>query len=274
MGAFILAIIAICAGFLGALLGLGGGVILVPGALFISSATDWISPLTPQSAVGLSVMMMIFTGLASTISYMKSGFVDYKAGLLFFAGAAPGAIVGAMLNGRFDVDSFNLFFGVLLIVLATIMLIRDYMKPIDFFVKRAKTRTFTDKQGATYTYGYPVSIALVLSFVVGTLSGMFGIGGGALLVPAMLVLFHFPPHIAVATSMLLVFLSSLVNASSHMALGNIPWAVVLPVVIGGYIGGKLGAATSKKLQSKTLVVILRIVLLIMGIRSVMIGLIG
>lgn len=90
----------------------------------------------------------------------------------------------------------------------------------------------------------------------------------------MLVLFHFPPHIAVATSMFLVFLSSLVNAGSHITLGNIPWTEVLPVVVGGYIGGKLGAAANKKIQSKTLVIILRIVLLVMGIRSVMIGLIG
>ena len=274
MGLLVLAFIAICAGFLGALLGLGGGVILVPGALFISGATDWISPLTPQSAVGLSVMMMIFTGLASSLSYMKSGLVDVKAGLVFFIGAAPGAIVGAILNGRFDVPSFNVFFGILLIVLASIMLVRDYMKPIHIFVKHAKLNTFVDNEGQSFTYGYPLSVAITLSFVVGMLSGLFGIGGGALLVPAMLVLFHFPPHVAVATSMFLVFLSSLVNAGSHITLGNIPWAEVLPVIIGGYIGGKLGAATNKKIQSKTLVVILRVVLLVMGIRSVMIGLIG
>lgn len=274
MGFVMLALIAICAGFLGALLGLGGGVILVPGALFISGATDWIAPLTPQTAVGLSVMMMIFTGFASSVSYMKSGLVDFKAGFVFFAGAAPGAIVGAVLNGRFDVPSFNVFFGVLLIVLATIMLLRDYMKPIDLFVQRAKTTTFTDGEGNHFTYGYPVSVAVLLAFIVGMISGLFGIGGGALLVPAMLILFHFPPHVAVATSMFLVFLSALVNAGSHMTLGNIPWANVLPVVIGGYIGGKLGAATNKKIQSKTLVIILRVVLLVMGIRSVMIGLIG
>lgn len=274
MGFIVLALLAISAGFLGALLGLGGGVILVPGALFISSATDWITPLTPQSAVGLSVMMMIFTGFASSMSYMRSGLVDQRAGLVFFAGAAPGAIVGAILNGRFDVPSFNLFFGVLLIMLASIMLLRDYMKPLNFFVKRAHTKMFVDQDGRTFTYGYPVTVAVMISFVVGMLSGLFGIGGGALLVPVMLLLFHFPPHMAVATSMFLVFLSSLVNAGSHMTLGNIPWANVLPVVIGGYIGGKLGAATNKKIQSKTLVIILRVVLLVMGIRSVMIGLIG
>ena len=274
MGVVVLALIAICAGFLGALLGLGGGVILVPGSLYVSEHTTWIAALTPQSAVALSVMMMIFTGLASSMSYMKSGLVDYKAGLTFFIGAAPGAVVGAVLNGYFDEDSFHLFFGVLLMILATIMIVRDKLKPIHWFVRRSKVRHFTDAHGTQFTYGYPIPFAIILSFFVGMLSGLFGIGGGALLVPAMLILFHFPPHIAVATSMFLVFLSSLVNAGSHMALGNIPWANVLPVVIGGYIGGKLGAAMTKKLQSQTLVIILRIVLLIMGVRSVIIGIMG
>ena len=61
MGVVVLALIAICAGFLGALLGLGGGVILVPGSLYVSEHTMWIATLTPQSAVALSVMMMILS---------------------------------------------------------------------------------------------------------------------------------------------------------------------------------------------------------------------
>lgn len=271
MGTIALLVIAISAGFLGALLGLGGGVILVPAALFISGATSWITELTPQTAVGLSVMMMIFTGLASSRSYMKSGLVDYKAAWIFLAGAAPGTIIGATLNSRLDLPSFNLYFGILLIVLATILLVRDYLKPINWFVTHGIKRTFTAKDGQQFYYGYPIWFALMLTFGVGMLSGLFGIGGGSLLVPAMLILFRFPPHVAVATSMFLVFLSSLVNVSSHMLLGNIPWMEVLPVVIGGYIGGKLGAATNKNLHSKTLVSILRMVLLVMGIRSVIMG---
>lgn len=90
-----------------------------------------------------------------------------------------------------------------------------------------------------------------------------------MIVPAMLILFLFPPHVAVATSMFLVFLTSIVNSASHIYLGNVPWLYTLPVIPGAYIGAKLGATLNKKLNSKTLVVALRIVLLLLGIRSIL-----
>jgi uncharacterized membrane protein YfcA len=80
----ILAIIGLASGVIGALVGLGGGIILVPATLFIGINLGMIPNITPQSVVGLSVFMMIFTGLASTLSYMKIKTIDYKSGLIFF----------------------------------------------------------------------------------------------------------------------------------------------------------------------------------------------
>ena len=125
-----------------------------------------------------------------------------------------------------------------------------------------------DQEGKTHIYGYPIWFAFILTFFVGMCSGLFGIGGGSMIVPAMLILFLFPPHVAVATSMFLVFLTSLVNSASHIYLGNVPWLYTLPVVPGAYIGAKLGSILNKRLNSKTLVVVLRIVLLLLGIRSI------
>lgn len=81
---FLLVIIALFSGLVGALVGLGGGIILVPATLFVGLNLGMIPDITPQKVVGLSVVMMIFTGLASTLSFMKSKTVDYKSGLLFF----------------------------------------------------------------------------------------------------------------------------------------------------------------------------------------------
>ena len=265
----LLLVIALCSGIVGALVGLGGGVILVPATLFVGINLGYIPDITPQTVVGLSVIMMIFTGLASTLSYVKSKTVDFKTGFIFFAGSIPGTMLGAWLNKGLDLPSFNLYFGILLIILATILLVRDYLKPVKWFVEHGTKRTYIDAEGKEYVYGYPIWFALLLTFVVGMMSGLFGIGGGSMIVPAMLILFLFPPHVAVATSMFLVFLTSIVNSASHIYLGNVPWIYTIPVIIGAYVGAKLGANLNKKLNSKALVVALRIVLLLLGVRSIL-----
>ncbi|WP_146550744.1 sulfite exporter TauE/SafE family protein [Rummeliibacillus suwonensis] len=269
----LLAVIGVCSGVIGALVGLGGGAILIPATLFIGTTFGMIDDLTPQKVVGLSVIMMIATGLASTLSYMKAKMVDYKSGFIFFLGSAPGTIVGAYMNKGIDLPSFNLYFGILLIILAIILLVRDHMKPINWFVEHGKKQQFYhSKDDKEYIYGYPIWFAVLLTFLIGMVSGLFGIGGGSMLVPAMIILFAFPPHVAVATAMFMVFLSSIVNSISHIYLGHVPWLYTLPVVPGAYIGAKLGAAFNKRINSNTLVFTLRIILLLLGIHSVYEGL--
>ena len=108
MAYVIIAILGILSGLVGAIVGLGGGVILVPLTLYFGMELGWIDGITPQTVVGLSVIMMVFTGLSSTLSHMKANTVDYKSGWLFFAGSVPGTILGAYLNKQLDLPSFNL----------------------------------------------------------------------------------------------------------------------------------------------------------------------
>lgn len=270
----LLALVALFSGVIGALVGLGGGIILVPATLFLGITMGWIPDLTPQKIVGLSVVMMVFTGLASTLSYLKKKTVDYRSSLIFFVGSVPGTLLGAWVNKGLDLPSFNLYFGILLLIISTLLLVRKYLKPVKWFVEHGKKKEFTDPEGRTYIYGYPIWFALILTFGVGFMSGLFGIGGGSILVPAMILLFLFPPHVAVGTSMFMVFLSSLVNSATHISLGNVPWLYTIPVIPAAYIGAKYGAYLNSKLKSETLVTILRFVLLLMGIRSIYEGILG
>ena len=98
MAYVILALIALASGVIGALVGLGGGIILVPLTLYFGAELGWIEGINPQKVVGLSVIMMIFTGLSSTLSHMKAKTVDYRSGLIFFAGSVPGTLIGAYVN--------------------------------------------------------------------------------------------------------------------------------------------------------------------------------
>ncbi len=268
----LLAMVGLLSGIVGALIGLGGGVILVPAMLFLGATVAFFPELSPQQIVGLSVIMMIFTGLSSTLSYMKVKTVDYRSALIFFAGSAPGTIVGAFVNKGLDLPSFNLYFGILLVFLSILLLVRNKLKAVHWFVENGKKNTFTDSLNKEYVYGYPIWFALLLTFGVGFASGLFGIGGGSIMVPAMILLFLFPPHVAVGTSMLMVFLASIINSITHISLGNVPWIYTLPIVPSAYIGAKIGASLNKKMKSETLVVILRIALLILGLRSIYEGL--
>ena len=126
------------------------GLILVPATLFIGIDLGLIDGITPQSVVGLSVIMMIFVGLSSTLSNMKLKMIDYRSGFIFFLGSIPGTTLGALVNKGLDLPSFNLYFGILLIILSILLLVGKYLKPINWFVKRGKQRSFTDKKGETY----------------------------------------------------------------------------------------------------------------------------
>ncbi len=145
MAYLLLAIIGAISGVMGSIVGLGGGTILVPLTLLIGIDFGLIPGITPQTVVGISVIMMIFNGLSSTLSHVKVKTVDYRTGWIFFAGSIPGMILGAFVNKGMDLPSFNLYFGILLIVLSILLLARKYLKPIQWFVQHGKPRTFVDR---------------------------------------------------------------------------------------------------------------------------------
>ncbi|MGO4888908.1 sulfite exporter TauE/SafE family protein [Anaerobacillus sp. MEB173] len=269
----LLIVIGLVAGTLGSLMGLGGGIIVVPALMLLGSYTMILAGITPQVAVGTSLVIMIFTALSSTLAYIKQKKVDYKSGLLFFSGSGPGALFGVWLNKDIDANSFLVYFGIFIIIVSFILMVRKHLKPLKVSAKGVQ-RGYINENGEETIYGYQPVLAISISFIVGMCSGLFGIGGGSLMVPAMILLFGFPAHIAVATSMFMIFLSSIVSSISHISLGNVNWLYALALVPGAWYGGKLGAAINQRLKSDTVVNILRIFLIIIGIRLIWQGMTG
>ncbi|OIJ18847.1 hypothetical protein BKP45_15060 [Anaerobacillus alkalidiazotrophicus] len=267
----LLTLIGLVAGTLGSLMGLGGGIIVVPTLMIFSGYVSILAGVTPQVAVGTSLLIMIFTGLSSTLAYVKQKTVDLKSGWLFFAGSGPGALLGVYFNNGIDPRVFLIFFGSFIIFISFVLMIRKYLKPLKLTKKGIK-REYINEAGETVEYGYHPLVALSIAFIVGMCSGLFGIGGGSLMVPAMILLFGFPPHRAVATSMFLIFLSAIVSSITHISLGNVNWLYALALIPGAWFGGVLGAFINQRLQSDTLVKLLRIFLVIIGIRLIYQGL--
>ncbi|MFB4163167.1 sulfite exporter TauE/SafE family protein [Alteribacillus sp. JSM 102045] len=263
----------LAAGTLGSLMGLGGGIIIVPALMFFSVLSPFFADITPQTAVGTSLLIMIFTGLSSTLAYMKQKTVDYMAGGIFFIGSGPGALFGVWLNKDLDVAPFLILFGMFVVIVSFILLIRNKLNPLPI-KGRGVRRTYHTETGMEIEYGFTPFIAIVISFCVGMFSGLFGIGGGSLMVPVMILLFGFPPHLAVATSMFMVLLSAFVSSISHIALGNVEWLYAFALIPGAWIGAKAGAAINRRLESNTLVTVLRIFLIIIGLRLMWQGFAG
>lgn len=253
--------------FVGSLIGLGGGVILIPSLLFLYHYTDMFAWATPQTIVGISLMVMVVTALSSSMAYLKKGRIDYKTGLLFLVGSIPGGIIGSWLNQYISADHFSLYFGLLMVALSLLFLIKR--KPKSSQGKHTRTFRIGDQ---TYHYSVSFWAAFVLSLIVGALSGMFGIGGGSIMVPAMILLFGIPAHIATATSMFMIFFISLITVSSHIYLGHMNWQFVFFFIPGAWVGGMIGAKTNQLLKGNTLEWILRILLVIIGVRLIIEGL--
>ena len=262
-------IIAIISSFIGAIAGLGGGVILVPSMFLAASISDSFSWATPQTIVGISLITMIFTSLSSATAYMKSKRVDFQTGLLLLSGSIPGGVLGSWLNSYFSPKTFLIFFGTLVIVISLLMIVKKEKIP-KRTGKHGLQRT-VHIAGETYDYRISVFLAIILSLAVGILSGLFGIGGGSIMVPAMILLFGMPAHIATATSMFMIFFVSMIGSISHVTMGHIAWEYVLSFIPGAWIGGKLGAKVNQLLPGKTLEWVLRIILIFVGIRMIFQG---
>lgn len=269
----VLILIGIAGSSLGSLIGLGGGIVIVPSLLFLGSLSAF-GYISPQTAVGTSLFTMIFTGLSSTLAYMKHKTVDYKSGLIFLIGSGPGSILGAWVTEILNLKSFNLFFGIFILFVSCILLLKDKLKPIPYRRDKGILRSFTDNSGKVFEYGFNPVMGVAIAFIVGFLSGILGVGGGSLMVPTMILLFFFPPHVATATSMFMILPTSILSSITHITLGNVDWLLALALVPGAWIGAKVGVYLNIKLKSKTIVVLLRTILIIVGIRLIYQGIIG
>lgn len=265
----LLAVTGMVAAIVGSLIGLGGGIVIVPVLIFLGTELNILDGVTPQIAVGTSSLVLVFIGLSSVVSYNKSKQVDWKNGKYFLFGILPGAMIGSYTSSLFTVDSLKLYFGLFIILISFILLIRDKMKPLKIFQNEKYIKPHTDGTGEIHYYGFPPYIGVTGSLLAGFTAGLFGVGGGALMTPMMIILFLMPPSIAVGTSMFLVLFGSLSSAGGHLLQGNIHFLYALTLIPAAYLGAKFGVILNRKLNSNTVVFILRMVLLLLGIYMIL-----
>lgn len=265
MAFIMLAATGLIAAIVGSLIGLGGGIVIVPVLIFLGVELGLLDEMTPQIAVGTSSLVLVFIGLSSVISYNKNKQVDWRNGKYLLLGIIPGAMLGSYTSSLFTVDSLKLYFGLFILLVSFILMIRDRIKPLKIFQNEKHIRPHMDGTGKIHYYGFPPYIGVIGSMFAGFAAGLFGVGGGALMTPMMIILFLMPPSIAVGTSMFLVLFGSISSVTGHLMQGNIHFIYALILIPSAYIGAKIGVKLNRLLDSKIVVLILRIVLLLLGI---------
>jgi uncharacterized protein len=256
--------IGLTAGISGSLVGLGGGFIVVPALAFL------FPEMQPSHLAGTSMAMLLCNSVSSTYVYAKQKRIDVQAAIRFAAASIPGSIIGALFTENMEGKLFFVSFGIFLIFIALLLLFKPE-KPIAWPFTPTVRRSLIDHSGERFEFAFHMPTGIVISFLVGFMASLFGVGGGSLMVPTMTLLLHFPPHIAVATSMLQIFLSAIVSTSTHAFLLNIDWYMVLALAPGAIIGGQIGARLAKRLPAKLLKNLLSVFLIVVSLRLMMKG---
>ncbi len=213
-------LIGLIAGLFGGLVGLGGGVIMIP--LMVS-----IRKLSQHKAHGTSLVALVFTGIAGAITYFLKGSVDLAASALLAVTAVFTARAGAKFAHALPEWKLKRSFGGFLIFVSLLLLTKPYLPGLVL---------------STAAW-YKAAVLLLTGVFTGFLSGMMGVGGGTIMVPAMVLLAGMGQHISQGTALLAMVPAGGVGAYTHHKLGNVEEALLvglIPGILGGtYLGGTL-----------------------------------
>jgi hypothetical protein len=257
----LLPLLAFPVGVLAAMVGVGGGIFIVP-------ILKLIYGLETIEATGISLAIIIFTSIFSTVSYSRQKRIDYEVGLMLSIATIPGAIIGA-LTANIIKAQLGLVFGIFLIFVALRMLITyNFGKLESKNTEKLRHRKIIDSAGTVFEYYSDLKKGGPLGFFGGFFSGLLGIGGGVVMVPIMHFLMDFPMHLAVATSMFIMIFTSLAGTSTYLMLGIVRFEhleYIILLCIGIVFGTQLGAYASKRTSGKNLRRIFGIIVILVSI---------
>lgn len=251
-------VLGIGVGTIGALLGLGGGFILVPIFMLFMIAPHGSTFTSVQQVVGTSLFAVFCNAISGTVAYIRQRRVLMRAAVPFALATLPGAFLGGYVSEWFSGPGFSLAFGLFMLFIGFVMYSKSKSK--------AANKTLDEWDPKTAPFNMPLGV--VCSFGVGFISSIFGIGGGIVHVPLMVFVLGFPPQVAVATSTFVLFVSSVMGVGSHALLGHIVWAPALMIGAGAVIGAQLGAKIAKKSKPRILVILLSVLVFLVGLQFI------
>ena len=263
---------SLAAGFLGALTGLGGGVVLVP-LLTIFFKVDL------HYAIGASLVSVIATSSGSAAAYVKEGFSNIRIGMFLEIATTFGALLGAFLTAHVSTRAIAILFGLMLMYSAYVSRKTrprtETDHPLDPLATKLKMNsTFPDTNGIRHYNVYNVPAGFSIMFGAGTLSGLLGIGSGALKVVAMDQAMKIPFKVSTTTSNFMIGVTAAASAGIYLSRGYIDPALAMPVMLGVLIGSLMGTRVLVKTKTKSLRLVFSLVIVLLGIQMLLKGLSG
>jgi uncharacterized membrane protein YfcA len=240
---------SVAAGVVGSVLGLGGGIIVIP-------VLTLLMGINIRYAIGASVVSVIATSSGAAAAYVRERMTNLRVAMLLEVGTTTGALTGAYLAGHVAVRWLFVVFGLIMGYSAVAMLRkhRDASPadvPRDALADRLRLHgSYFDEAGGEEV-AYRVTrtpLGLALMYVAGVVSGLLGIGSGALKVPAMDLGMRLPIKVSTATSNFMIGVTAAASAGVYFTRGDIDPFVAAPVAAGVLLGASLGARLLGRLR--------------------------
>ena len=252
------------AGAFGALLGLGGGILIVP---ILTLGFD--VPLT--TAVGTSLICVIATSTGAAAINVRAGRADVRLGITLAGGTVVGALTGGLLAGIVPERIVAGLFAALLAYTAATMA-RGLLRSSPVEELAHDDPTAPDGPGAPAYRQQRLPLAISGSFLAGNVSGLLGVGGGIVTVPLMHLVMGAPLRTAAATSNFMLGMTAAAGAFAYLFRGDIDGRLAGPVLLGVAAGAALGAAISGRIATRWLVIVLSVVVAYVAVRMALFAL--
>jgi uncharacterized membrane protein YfcA len=227
----------ILGGTIGLLLGLlggGGSILTVPVLVYIIGQNV-------HSATAMSLAIVGSSALLGAVFHSRKGDVRLRSGILLGFTSMLGAVPGVWLNRAVAGETILVLFSVLMIAVA-INLLRS---------EPSSQKPETTSPCELYTSKDWLKITAI-GLLVGILTGFFGVGGGFLIVPALVLIGKFPAHQAIGTSLLVIFMTSFSGFMSNLVFGGLDFTILLIFIVGGAVGVLSGTALASHVSGRTL----------------------
>jgi uncharacterized membrane protein YfcA len=254
-------------GLLGSMLGLGGGVFLVP---LLTLALG----VPIRVAIAASLISVMATSVASASVNLDRGLVNMRLGLLLEVATASGALLGGLAAAHLTQRQLFLTFAVTMASMGLVMALRSRRRNViaDLSVDVGALGGRLREGQAEYVYRVRrLGIGVLASLVAGAVSGLLGLGGGIVKVPVLNTFCGIPIRVAAATSTFMIGITTAASAFLYYGRGEVVLPITAAVALGALPGSLVGARISDRVATRSLKVLMAAVLLVVGLRMALEG---
>lgn len=263
----LLVVVGFVGGTFGSMVGLGGGVFIVPAlALFLKVPV--------HEAVAASLIAVVATSSTASVAYLREDLTNLRLGMTLETLTVTGALAGGVVGAALSHEVLSAVFGVVMVAVSLYMLIRS--RSVDSVVDPVEGQgllgaSYYDrnlKKTVTYRPEH-IPAGMGAGLLAGLVSGMLGVGGGFLKVPVMVLAMRVPVRAAVATSTFMIGVTACAGSAVYLARGLVDTTTTVSVVLGVVTGAYLGSRVAQRVKSTVLTTMLGIILFALAVQMIL-----